>query len=125
PMVDVFFSRNLAGVVRQRLALLEDEPDFFRSPKLREKFLPVMLDELDRGLVQDQTFSSQGEEKRTTRFALFGAGFLSLVRVHIDQRDRCLGAIEDRIARRGEDDRAAFRQQIDSRFVPERTQSSG
>jgi len=84
-MIDVFFTGNVTGIFRQRLALFEDEPDLLRGPKLGEKFLPVMLHQLHGRFVEDQSFTRQGKEKRATGLALFRAGFLGLLGVHIHQ----------------------------------------
>src|SRR5688572_14648581 len=90
PMVDIAFARNFIAELRQRLALLEDEAHLLRRPKLREKFLAVMLHQLHGRLVQDQSLSREIEEKWAAGLALLRPALLGLFRVHIDERDRSL-----------------------------------
>ena len=49
---------DVLGIIRQ-VALLENETDAGRGPELGKKFLAVMLDQLERGFVQDQFFSGE------------------------------------------------------------------
>ena len=123
-MIDVLLARDVVAKLGERLALLENEPHFFRGPKLREKFLSVMLDQLHRRLVQDQSLAREGEEKRAAGLPLFVAALLGLFRVDVDESDRRFRAIELRIARGDEDDLSIFREQLDRRLVPERSEGS-
>ena len=71
PIIDVRLGRNFVGISWELWALLEHETDALRGPKLREKFLSVMLDELNGRITQDQCFVRQSEEKRAAGLRLF------------------------------------------------------
>ena len=90
-------------VIRQLFALLEDETDPLRGPKLRKKFLAVMLDQLQRGLAQDQIFLREGDEKRRAGFRLLRARLCDFFGVDVDERDRRLRSnrVPDRAWSRG------------------------
>ena len=124
-MIDVGLAGDVLAIIRQGLALLEDETDAGRGPELGEKFLAVMLHQLHRRFVQDQFLLGEGEENRAAGLALLRAGLLGLFGVHIDESDRRLRAVELRIARGDENDLSVSREKLDRLLVPEGAQRAG
>ena len=110
PLIDVFFARNALGEIGQALALLENKTDERRGPQLGEKFLSIVLHQLQSRFTQDEIFLGQGEEHRPTRLELLLARRGDARFIDVGQRDRCFRAIQFRIACRDEDDLSILRQ---------------
>src|SRR6266568_7483019 len=73
PVLDVFVRRHIAGEIGQLVRLLKREPDARRAPELREKFLPIMLDQLQGRIARDQVLGHEGDEQWATGVRLCGS----------------------------------------------------
>ena len=78
-----------------------------------EKFLPMMLHQLEGGLANDQVFPREGNKKRAAGFPLPLACLGDFVRIHFHERARRFRTIKVGIARSHEDDVSILRKKVD------------
>src|SRR5258707_6826252 len=100
PMLDVLLSGDVVGEIGQLACLLERESHSWCAPLSREKFLPIMLDQLQGRIAQNQVLPEESNEQRATGLRLSLSRGSHAVGIDVYQRNRRFGAvslgIEDR-----------------------------
>src|SRR6266567_6195560 len=100
PVLDVLVRRHIAGEIGQLVRLLKREPDARGAPELREKLLPIMLDQLKGRIARDQVLAHERDEQWATGLRLGGSRLRDTFGVDVDQRNGGFRAVKLSIARR-------------------------
>ena len=69
-MLDVLLGGDVVGEIGQLACLLKRESHPRCAPLLREKFLPIMLDQLQGRIAQNQILPEESNEQRATGLRL-------------------------------------------------------
>ena len=99
-MLDVILGGDVVGEIGQLACLLKGESHSRCAPLLREKFLPIMLDQLQRRIAQNQILPYESDEQRAAGLSLSLSRRGNAVGIDVYQRDRRFGAVTLGIAGR-------------------------
>src|SRR5207253_4751972 len=105
-MIDVLLGGDVVGEIGQLACLLKRESHTWCAPVLREKFLPIMLDQLQGRIAQNQILPEESNEQWATGLRLSLSRCSHAVGIDVYQRNRRFGAVSLRIAGRLPHDRS-------------------
>src|SRR5205814_7597357 len=100
PMLDIVIGRDLADKVGQLRGLFKGETDPRGAPLLGEKFLAIVLDQLQGRIAQNQIFPCQSNEQWAAGLRLCFPRFPYPLRINIYQSDRRFSAVSFDVASR-------------------------
>jgi hypothetical protein len=103
-MLDVLLSGDVVGEIGQLACLLKRESHSWCAPVPREKFLPIMLDQLQGRIAQNQVLPEESNEQRATGLRLSLSRGRHPVGIDVYQRNRRFGAVSLGIAGRHQHD---------------------
>src|SRR5207248_9713105 len=125
PMLDIVIGWDLAGEVGQLRGLFKCETDPRGAPLLGEKFLAIVLDQLQGRIAQNQIFPCQSNEQWAAGLRLCFPRFPYPLRINIYQSDRRFSAISFAVAGRDQHYLTLTSIKIDTVSGAGRTQGAG
>src|SRR5438309_2145764 len=124
-MLDVLLGGDVVGEIGQLACLLKRKSHSWCAPVSREKFLPIMLNQLQSWIAQNQIFPEESNEQRATGLRLSLSRGSHPVGIDVHQRDRRFGAVSFDIACRHQHDLSFTSVKVDAFPRPGRAECAG